>query len=388
MENLLQAKPVSSVELSSRRQTVREVLVVLFFNTLICTLVAFFVWLVLPVVGQHGFFSNWVYSQFIGQTICIGSLLLSFILRKRRVQFKLFYFFGCCVLVPLGFYLGITMAASVLADPIATPKDGHIFWTSLLVTIFVSLFSILFYSTWHHVTTLKLAAAQNSARASRARLSMLQAQVEPHMLFNTLSNLRSLIDSDPPRAQHMLDHLVDFLRATLDGSQQDSASLKKEFELLENYLSLMEIRMGERLSFNLELPAALNELRVPVLILQPIVENAVIHGLEPTINGGHISVVARAADKTNNAENAENADKYVSVDIIDSGVGYDLAAQTPTGGFGLQSVRDRLQSAHTDYEVLSISSPQIDGAINGESGTQVTVRFALDKHPMTEKQAG
>jgi len=135
MENLLQAKSVSSVELASRRQSVREVLAVLFINTLICTLVAFFVWLALPVVGQHGFFSSLVYSQSIGQTICIGSLLLSFILRKRRVHFRLFYFLGCCLLVPLGFYFGATLAAYILADPVATPQDGHIFWTSLLFVL-------------------------------------------------------------------------------------------------------------------------------------------------------------------------------------------------------------------------------------------------------------
>jgi len=368
MENLLQAKPVQDKKLLNRGQTTREILVVLFFNTLICTLVAIVVWLVFPVAGQHGLFNSWVYSQCVGQSICIGSLALSYTLRKRRANYRLYYFIGCIFIVPLGFYFGETLAAYLLSQPVVTPDDGRIFWTSLLVTVFVSLFSILFYSTWYHVTTLKLAAAEESARASRAKLSMLQAQVKPHMLFNTLSNLRSLIDSDPIKAQFMLDNLVDYLRATLAGSQHDTASLKEEFELLENYLSLMAIRMGERLSFNLELPEALKNLTVPALILQPIVENAIIHGLEPSIEGGQISVVARSTDE------------YVAVDIIDTGVGYPVAEQTLSGGFGLQSVRNRLQVADTHYEVLSIESPPP----NKESGTLISVRFARSKHTAGE----
>ncbi len=370
MGNLLQAKPVRTNESERCHRNTREVLVVLFFNTLICTLVAVFIWRFFQGDSEQSFLFSWVYSQCIGQTICIASLVYSHFLKQHSVQSKFARVFGYCLIVPLGFYLGEVMAATILSNPVVTPNDGHIFWNSLLVSIFVSLFSVLFYGTWSHVTTLKLAAAEESARASRARLSMLQAQVEPHMLFNTLSNLRSLIDSDPIKAQRMMDHFVDYLRATLAGSQHDTASLKEEFELLETYLSLMEIRMGERLSFNLDLPKTLNGLQVPVLILQPIVENAIVHGLEPSIDGGHISVVARAADA------------FVEVEIIDTGVGYHPVVQEPTSGFGLQSVRERLQTVQTDCEVLSISSP----AENSTVGTQVTIRFALIKQPAFETQ--
>jgi len=363
MENLLQVKPVNSQEKVNANQYAREVLVVLFINTLVCTLVAVVVWLAFPVVGQHGLFSCWVYSQSVGQTICIGSLVYSHTLRKYRVHSRLYYYLGCCLIVPFGFVFGENMAATILSYPATTPQDGHIFWTSLLVTIFVSVFSILFYGTWHHVTTLKLAAAKESARASKAKLSMLQAQVEPHMLFNTLSNLRTLIESDPQKAEQMLDHLVDYLRATLAGSQNDSATMKEEFELLKNYLSLMEIRMGNRLSFDLKLPAELTELKVPVLILQPIVENAIKHGLEPTVAGGHISVQARIKDA------------FVAVDILDTGVGYMPGDQQLSKGFGLHSVRDRLQTADHAFDVLSISSPPKSGG----TGTLVTVRFPLSK---------
>jgi len=369
MENSLQVNSASQHSTENSRQYVREVLVVLFFNTLICTLVAVFGWLAIPAIGQHGLLSSLVYSQCIGQTICIASLALSFVLRKRGVKSKLIYIVGCCIIVPLGFYIGESMAEYLMYRQVSRSFDQHIFSVSLIVTIIVSLFSILFYSTWHHVTTLKLAAVEESARASKARLSMLQAQLEPHMLFNTLSNLRSLIDSNPQTAQHMLDHLVDYLRATLAGSQHDAVSLKQEFDLLEHYLSLMKIRMGRRLTFKLELPDQLQEIPVPVLILQPVVENAIKHGLEPAIDGGNISIRARVDDQ------------LVAVEIKDTGVGYNSVDQILSDGFGLQSVRDRLQTANTDYEVLSISSPPPDC----EAGTLITIRLPLStRHAVSE----
>jgi len=367
MESSLQAEPIDSHKTQHSRQKVREVLTVLFFNTIICTLVAVFVWLVTPSVGQTGLLGSWVYSQSIGQSICIGSLVFSHYMQKRGVESRFYFIVGHCLIVPLGFLLGKTIAATILSGPAVTPKDGHLFWTTLLVTVLVSLFSILFYSTWQHVTTLKLKAAEESARASTAKLSMLQAQVEPHMLFNTLSNLRSLIDSDPSKAQHMLDHLVDYLRATLAGSQHRVVTLSEEFELLENYLSLMEIRMGDRLSFDLGLPEALKKMQVPIMILQPIVENAIKHGLEPAVDGGSISVHARSDDN------------FVAIDILDTGVGYNSADQSLSSGFGLQSVRERLQLVKTNYEVLSISSPPE----NRESGTKVTVRLPLPKRSLS-----
>lgn len=364
MENLSQVSAIIEHETENKGQYFREVLVVLFFNTLICTLVAIVIWIAFPAIGKHGLFSNWVYSQCVGQIICIGSLAFSYALRSRQVKSRRIYVLGSILIVLFGFFVGHRLASYLLSHPVVTLNDGPVFWTTLTVTIFVTLFSILFYGTWHHVTNLKLAAVQESARASKARLSMLQAQVEPHMLFNTLSNLRSLIDSDPNTAQHMLDHLVDYLRATLAGSQHDAASLKEEFALLENYLSLMAIRMGERLSFKLDLPDTLEQLKVPVLILQPVVENAIKHGLEPNVNGGHINVQARATKQ------------FVAVEIIDSGVGYNAVEPTISGGFGLKSIRDRLQTADTSYDVLSISSPPQDA----NSGTAVTVRFPISDY--------
>ena len=166
-------------------------------------------------------------------------------------------------------------------------------------------------------------------QVTEAQLKLLQSQLEPHMLFNTLANLRALIGTDPERAKQMLDHLNTFLRATLAASRVTAHSLQDEFDRLQDYLALMAIRMGPRLSYTLDLPADLATHAVPTLLLQPLVENAVKHGLEPKIKGGSIVVSARREGQK------------IVLDVIDSGVGLKEGV-----GFGMAQVRERLQATY------------------------------------------
>jgi LytS/YehU family sensor histidine kinase len=155
------------------------------------------------------------------------------------------------------------------------------------------------------------------------------------MLFNTLANLRVLIGTDPVRATAMLDRLNDFLRATLTASRTEASAgrhtLADEFARLRDYLELMAVRMGPRLRYTLDLPAALAAQPVPPLLLQPLVENSIRHGLEPGLQGGEIRVVARH----------EGAD--LVLEVSDTGVGCE---PSPTPGFGLSQVRERLATAY------------------------------------------
>ncbi len=137
-------------------------------------------------------------------------------------------------------------------------------------------------ATYFFVSRGRLAAALMRAetaqrQAAENQLRLLESQLEPHMLFNTLANLRVLIGMDPPRAQAMLDQLIAFLRATLSASRSGSHPLREEFARLQDYLALMKVRMGERLQPVFELPAELAELAIPPLLLQPLVENAIKH---------------------------------------------------------------------------------------------------------------
>lgn len=204
------------------------------------------------------------------------------------------------------------------------------------------------------------AAAQVAQRqAAENQLKLLESQLEPHMLFNTLANLRVLIGIDPPRAQAMLDQLIAFLRATLTASRSASHPLDAEFARLRDYLALMELRMGERLQSRFELPDELAGLPLPPLLLQPLVENSIKHGLEPKVDGGRIEVRA-----------ARDADELV-LQVRDTGVGLSDSASDGTR-FGLTQVRERLATLYGTRASLSLVP-----CGDAEGGTLATIRLPL-----------
>jgi hypothetical protein len=202
--------------------------------------------------------------------------------------------------------------------------------------------------------------------AAESQLKLLESQLEPHMLFNTLANLRVLIGQDPPRAQAMLDRLIAFLRTTLDASRSGSGShsLSAEFSRIGDYLELMQTRMGTRLNRRLDLPDDLAGLPVPPLLLQPLVENAIKHGLEPTVAGGWIRVAAQR----------EGSMLVLSVRDTGAGIGGAGLGVLPPGGsqFGIQQVRERLAALYGQAATLELIA-----ASDGEGGTLAIVRLPV-----------
>ena len=198
---------------------------------------------------------------------------------------------------------------------------------------------------------------QTRREAAEAQLMLLQSQLEPHMLFNTLANLRALIGTDPPRAQSLLDHLIDYLRSTLGATRATLHPLSTEFARTADYLALMQVRMGERLQVQLQLPDDLADHPGPTLLLQPLVENAVKHGLEPHVEGGRLGVSA-ARERT-----------QLVLTVRDTGAG--LGA-TPSDGtrFGLMQVRQRLATLYGASATLTLSA-----AADDAGGTLATVRI-------------
>jgi sensor histidine kinase YesM len=220
-------------------------------------------------------------------------------------------------------------------------------------------------ATFAGITVERLRSARAEAQAARTlatetRLRLLQSQLEPHMLFNTLANLRVLIGLDPPRAQQMLDRLIAFLRTTLAASQAPTHALEREFQWLDDYLALMRVRMGERLAVRLELPPALAAQPVPPLLLQPLVENAVRHGVEPQVGASRIEVSAARDGHT------------LLLRVRDTGVGLERATPVPGGGFGLRQVRERLHALYGTRGSLTLEE-----AADADGGTLATLRLPL-----------
>ena len=209
-------------------------------------------------------------------------------------------------------------------------------------------------------------AAQETAiltaqrQAAEHQLKLLESQLEPHMLFNTLANLRVLIGIDPPRAQAMLDQLIAFLRATLSGSRSSLHPLSAEFARLADYLALMQVRMGGRLQTHFDLPAGLAGAAVPPLLLQPLVENCIKHGLEPVVAGGRIDV------------SAAREGQLLVLTVRDTGAGLSNADGSGTQ-FGLLQVRERLAALYG-----AAASLQLQPAPGDEGGTLATLRLPLN----------
>jgi signal transduction histidine kinase len=207
---------------------------------------------------------------------------------------------------------------------------------------------------------------------TQAQLMLLQSQLEPHMLFNTLAHLRALIGHDTARAHAMLDHLNDYLRTTLHASRQPLHPLADEFSRLGDYLSLMAIRMGPRLAFELDLPSALATATVPSFILQPLVENAIRHGLEPQVSGGRIEVQAQAESQQLLLTVRDNGCGISELAQADAASPLTPITERPNASWGLSHVRQRLHTLYGTRASMHIS-PLPTG------GTSVVLTLPLDK---------
>ena len=192
--------------------------------------------------------------------------------------------------------------------------------------------------------------AEAARLLAEAKLRTLQAQIEPHFLYNTLANVVSLIGSDPARARHMLERLIDFLRASLSASRAEHATVRGEIELARAYLDLLSVRMGARLHYRIDLDPACDDAVIAPMLIQPLVENAVMHGIEPKVAGGTIVVRARRRDGS------------LCVEVTDDGVGLVPAAPRPGGGVGLSNVRERLRTLHGNNAQVQLLENQ-DGGV-------------------------
>jgi sensor histidine kinase YesM len=196
--------------------------------------------------------------------------------------------------------------------------------------------------------TVKADVATLERRLMEAQMAALQAQVEPHFLFNTLALIGQLIETDPPEAARVHAHLIEYLRSTLPQMRAaGGGTLGKQVELSRAYLSIMQARMKERLAVRFEVPDFLGSAPFPPMMLQTLIENAIKHGLEPKIEGGTIEVSARVVGAT------------LHVDVCDDGAGIDPHADD---GVGLANIRERLRLLYGATAELAIEARPGGGA--------------------------
>ena len=298
-------------------------------------------WLDLPTWGLW-FGRNYVVSAIISFTIqglfklsfrVFGTSWIASLANWRRTLF----FSGIPLLgTAIGWPIGMMLVMGRL--PLVTAMTSGMVVSLVVVTILMSLLFHLYFSLRHK-------EMKSRMRANEAQLRLLQGQMEPHFLFNTLANVISLIDADAPRAKQMLESLTDYLRASLGGLRHDDSTLAVELDLARGYLALMRTRMGERLRFEIETDDALRQAALMPLVLQPLIENAVKHGLEPQVEGGTVRVTTARVD-------IDGRD-CLRICVEDDGAGLAAASRRPRRhvaggpdghGIALDNLRERLQA--------------------------------------------
>ncbi len=193
-------------------------------------------------------------------------------------------------------------------------------------------------------------------RLVETQLRMLQAQIDPHFLFNTLGNVISFIDRDPKSAKELLQHITTSLRLSLRRSREDVSTLAQEAEMLSSYLGIFKMRLGARLDFTIDIPGELLDLPFPPMLLQPLVENAVMHGIEPKVEGGRVEI------------KAEKSNDLLRISVSDTGLGFSDAVNTH--GLGLENVKARLQGLYKNGAGLILEE-------NTPCGTIATIEVPL-----------
>ncbi|MFT4174355.1 MAG: histidine kinase [Rhodocyclaceae bacterium] len=305
------------------REFGRLLLITALGNTLIAGL--------LVGLGVHDDFATvWIGAQCIGFACLLSSRALARLLPAsgRPLSLVLTPLVG----LPIGVWLAFLAGVPIGGPDIESIASGAARY--LLFCFVVTLAYHYYFSSRHRLRQSEDARREAELReanvqktALRAHLSALQAQIEPHFLFNTLANLHSLIGRDDTAARSLLESLDGYLRATLTHSRAERATLGDECAVLAAYLAIQSQRMGARLTWRIDVADGLRAHAFPPMLLQPLVENALLHGVEPCVEGGRIVIAARQQDGC------------LCLSVTDDGPGFDAAAGE---GVGLANVRERL----------------------------------------------
>jgi signal transduction histidine kinase len=294
-------------------------------------------------------------SLIIGSTFHIVFTLIERLSPQRFIDWTngepgvlvtLFYALSSMACVAAGLSISYLLLGSL-------PGMQRVNWTPQRSWISVAVGALFFSGLWALWTWQEWHEEQLKRKAKEAELKLLQAQIEPHFLFNTLANVRSLIDIDPPAAGELLDAFSDHLRVSLTSMRAELVPLDTELALVGHYLKLMQLRMCERLSYSIEADAAARQVQLPPLLLQPLVENAIHHGLECQVEPGHVRISASVSDG------------FLRIQVLDDGLGLDALKQRASKGHGVatKNIRERLAARYGERAMLRLTPAEPKGTL-------------------------
>lgn len=316
---------------------------------LLCGLIAL---IITPFNGLNFFLNLWISTGFGLPIIFMVNVVYRLNLHKSDSV-------NNAVALLLGFLLGFVNLVGVIAwrFPSALETFDLGLWVNnIFFSFIISAAAFYFFYSRYRMQCLRAEVLERQAQAAdrerllvQSQLQVLQSQIEPHFLFNTLANVQGLVDIEPTKAKQMIAALTQMLRANLQRTRATSTTLGEEFEIARCYLEIQSIRMGERLTYQLDLPEILKCCVVPPMLLQPLVENAITHGFERNKQMG--GVVIRAVKE----------DEHLCLSVRDNGMGF--VSDSSGGGVGLTNIRERLQSLYGDQASLTLTALEPQGVL-------------------------
>jgi len=250
--------------------------------------------------------------------------------------------------------MGLESWSRLTGRSVLIEASREMFWSMLVYCMIVGAWQA--YSYQRRYMTAELQLERSERTASEARLYALRTQLDPHFLFNTLNAVSSQVERDPRLARAMIEQLGDLLRLSLDSHGKQSIRLRDELAFTDRYLALQKIRFGDRLQIEFDVATDAANAFVPSLVLQPLVENAIRHGLSSKLKGGLLQV------------SAHRLDEHLVLQVEDNGVGLAPGwSMEEDSGIGLRLTRERLASRYPD------SSSRFEISSRASGGTVVSI---------------
>lgn len=302
----------------------------------------------------------------------LASIRLDFLRWKRRWQIL----FGPFA-VGAGCFIGLLIASLIYLlffqqNILNSPLFLAIFRGTLPAGLIVTILILSYNSFRERLENQVVEQERLKSLQARSELAALQSKLNPHFLFNTLNTMLNLVHKEPEKVEEMILGLSDIYRNVLQLPAAERISLADEFALARQYLAIEQIRLGDRLRYTIDLPEDFEAKRVPPLLIQPLVENAVLHGISPRPGGGRLSLSAHVAGER---------EEVVRIVVEDDGVGIDSRSEVISAvcpgddvsskrgnGFGLHSTRERMRLVYGNRGALKIESPS-------GGGTRITLEI-------------
>ncbi|TGA68367.1 sensor histidine kinase [Aliivibrio fischeri] len=334
--------------MSERKETILQLVKSLLITTVFCVVIA----MMTSNIWPSPFYEHIIISLGYGYS----AVLCSFVLENNFPTLKKAY--STVLAMMLSITLG-TFHASLWLNKYEDFATLEALQPIVLLGLIFT--AICFY--YFHAAEKTMLAEQALALSKRkqleqekalvlSQLSQLQSQIEPHFLFNTLANISALIELDSNKAKLMLEKLTDLLRGSLKTNRNPLITIEQEIELLNAYLSIQQIRLGDRLTYEID-KQIVEPISLPPLLIQPLVENAITHGIEPSAQGGHLMIQFKQ----------ENNQFFVV--ISDNGIGLKSVSPSKGHGMSLNNIKQRLHDLFDGSASVRITENK-DGGVNAE----------------------